>query len=91
VAISRITANVCFILAENDEMENCNKQMQYEVFAQATGAASASRIVEVPCQMGGHAGVMDSLGLIGHYETWCGMVDEVVAFLREALPERPTG
>lgn len=88
-AMPQASAALLFLVSENDEMQNCGKQAQYDAFSLAKAARAPSRIVEVPCHSApggyGHAGMMDACGLIGHRATWLGMVDECAKFLREAL------
>ena len=60
-------------------------QVQYESFQRATAAREPKMFVQVPCAIGGHAGMMDACGLIGHKATWLGMVDAVEAYLRKAF------
>lgn len=91
-ALPQLECALCFIVAEKDEMENAAKGAQYDAFRRATSATAHSRIVEVPCHvdMGfGHAGMMDSCGLIGHKETWQGMIDAIEPFLLGAFPITP--
>ena len=84
-SVQHIEAALLFILAERDEMENCSIDVQIATFESAKAAQPSSKLVVVPCQMGGHAGMMDSCGLIGRYEDWRRMIDEMVVFLRDAL------
>ena len=60
-------------------------QVQYESFQRATAAREPKMFVQVPCAIGGHAGMMDACGLIGHKATWLGMVDAVEVYLRKAF------
>ena len=66
-------------------MENCNKRVQYETYEKLSRAASPKMIVEVPCAMGGHAGMMDAHGLVGHHETWEGMVHYAAKFMQQVF------
>ena len=34
----------------------------------------SAAVWQVPCAVGGHAGMMDAFNLIGHKQTWLGMV-----------------
>ena len=67
-------------MAQNDEMANCNKQVQLLAFGKLSEAAS-KEFIEVPCNIGGHAGLMDSRGLIGHQQTWRSLMDTMERFL----------
>ena len=84
----QIRAALLFLVAENDEMENCSKAAQHDVFKRAQGANEPKRIVEMPCTVApgfGHAGAMDSCGLVGHKSTWLGMVTECESFIRDVF------
>ena len=76
----RRACQVLFIVAENDEMANCNKQVQLLAFSKIS-KATAKEFMEIPCALGGHAGMMDSRGLIGHQHTWTLLVDTMERFL----------
>ena len=88
-ALPFIEAATFFIVAEHDEMENCNKAVQYETFRRLRRAAAPSAITEVPCSLGGHVGMMDALGLVGQKSTWEGMVRETARLLLAALAAGP--
>ena len=84
--MAALECSICVIIAQNDEMENCNKAVQYQTFRQLRAAPPPSAVVEVPCGgLGGHAGMMDSLGLVGHKATWEGMVRQTSRFVMDAL------
>ena len=46
-AMAYLTCSVCFIVAENDEMENCKKEVQHAAFQRATAAREPKVFVEV--------------------------------------------
>ena len=68
-------------------MENCRREVQLESFQRATAAREPKMFIEVPCPLGGHAGMMDACGLIGHKRTWTGMVDATEAYLLKVFGE----
>ena len=84
-AVPQIHSRLLFLVAEHDEMENCNKWVQYETFQAATSAPHKA-FVEVPTAIGGHAGMMDSCGIIGRHDDWKAMVHEMAKFLNEVWP-----
>ena len=86
-AVPFIECSVCFIIAENDEMENCNKEAQLFAFSRMRAAKQPTTFVEVPCGVGGHAGMMDSCGMIGHQQTWQKMIDATANYLRNVFDE----
>ena len=86
-AVPFIECSVCFIIAENDEMENCNKEAQLFAFSRMRAAKQPKTFVEVPCGVGGHAGMMDSCGMIGHQQTWQKMIDATANYLRNVFDE----
>lgn len=85
VTVPHIKAPLLFVVAENDEMEMCNKDVQYETFKRATAAVEPKKFVQIPCELGGHAGMMDSNGLVGHKHTWTRMIEETQSFLSAVL------
>lgn len=115
-AMTFMRASICMIIAENDEMENCKKEVQYAAFQRAVSACEPKVFVEVrsspnppppprektltdtrawrvdglqiPCAMGGHAGMMDAFGIIGHKQTWEGMIDAVSSYLTQVFEMR---
>ena len=89
VAVPHIHTSLCFIVAEADEMENCKKEVQRDTFLRAINAKEPRMYVEVPCASGGHVGMMDSMGLVGHHRTWSRMVDATVTYLERAFGLQP--
>jgi len=80
LALPFLECSVLFVVAEKDEMLNCNKDLQQAAFDRILKARS-KELVEVPCELGGHAGMMDSCGLVGQRAIWGGMVENIGAFL----------
>ena len=46
-AVPYIESSICFIVAENDEMENCRKEVQQAAFQRAAAAKAPKTFVEV--------------------------------------------
>ena len=84
-ALPFIEAALCFIVASDDEMENCSIDSQEVAFKRAAAAKEPRRFATVPTELGGHAGMMDPENLIGRQADWLKMIDEMEAFLREVF------
>jgi len=88
-AAPHIRASLLFIVASDDEMMNCNIEVQREAYRHfgtslphGVARRQPRQYHEIPTPPGGHVGLMDSCNFMGFGSAWGQMMDKTVAYLK---------